>query len=56
MAIPYGKGDIQISHAYNTICDRESKKTTKDTLDSNHALHQSLIGKTEGIRLPAKKP
>jgi hypothetical protein len=36
----------------------KARKTTtpKRTLDSNHALHQSLIGKREGIRLPAKKP
>jgi hypothetical protein len=28
----------------------------KDTQDSNHTLHQSLVRKREGIRLPAKEP
>jgi hypothetical protein len=39
------------------VRDKGSKKlTTEDTLDTNHTLHQSLLRKREGIRLPAEDP
>jgi hypothetical protein len=32
------------------------REKAKDIQDSNHTLHQTLVRKWEGIRLPAKEP
>jgi hypothetical protein len=38
-----------------TTPNATKEQKLKDTQDSNHTLHQSLIRKRKGIRLPAKE-
>jgi hypothetical protein len=46
--------EISVSDMLTTLMATKEQKL-KDTHDSNHTLHQSLVRKRKGVRLPAKE-